>query len=99
MRRGDWYNALQLGATKRFSNGHRWQVSYTLGKAVDETQGQTGGDATYSSVFPQNPIDPRSDRSLDYLGRSIRTMSEFSRERSNTMALPSGVMSKVPMAP
>lgn len=56
------YNALQLGATKRYSNGHRWQVSYTLAKAVDDTQGQTAGDATNSSVFPQNPIDPRADR-------------------------------------
>jgi Carboxypeptidase regulatory-like domain/TonB dependent receptor-like, beta-barrel/TonB-dependent Receptor Plug Domain len=57
-----WYHAMQLGATKRFSNGQRWQMSYTLGKAIDETQGQTAGDATNSSVFPQNPIDPRRDR-------------------------------------
>ena len=34
-----------------------------------------------------------------YFGRSIRTMSEFSRERSNTMAFPSGVMSKVVREP
>ena len=37
--------------------------------------------------------------SRHYFGRSIRTMSEFSRERSNTIAFPSGVMSKVPKAP
>ena len=38
-------------------------------------------------------------RRANYFGRSIRTISEFSRERSNTMALPSGVMSNVPKAP
>src|SRR5712671_6842756 len=31
-------------------------------------------------------------------GRSIRTTSEFSRKRSNTICLPSGVMSNVNMA-
>ena len=34
-----------------------------------------------------------------YFGRSIRTMSEFSRERSKTMCLPSGVMSNVRTRP
>jgi hypothetical protein len=57
-----WYNALQVSAARRFSNGYRWQVSYTLGQAIDEAQGQVGGDATNSSVFPQDPIDPRNDR-------------------------------------
>ena len=71
-----WYNALQLGATKRFSNGHRWQVSYTLGKVVDETQGQIPGDATNSSVFPQDPIDPRNDRGpADFDVRQVFTMN------------------------
>jgi hypothetical protein len=30
-----------------------------------------------------------------FFGKSINTMSEFSRSRSNTMRFPSGVMSKV----
>ena len=34
-----------------------------------------------------------------YFGRSIRTMCEFSRERSNTMCFPSGVTSNVPKVP
>jgi hypothetical protein len=57
-----WYKAVQIDATKRFAAGHRWQVSYTSASAVDETQGQVGGDATNTSVFPQNPLDPRQDR-------------------------------------
>jgi carboxypeptidase family protein/TonB-dependent receptor-like protein len=71
-----WYNALQLGATKRFSRGLRWQVSYTLADAIDETQGQVGVDATNSSVFPQDPIDPRNDRGpADFDVRHVLTMN------------------------
>ncbi|MGH9382822.1 MAG: TonB-dependent receptor, partial [Vicinamibacterales bacterium] len=71
-----WYNALQLGATKRFSRGLRWQVSYTFGKVIDEAQGQVGVDATNSSVFPQDPIDPRNDRGpADFDVRHVLTMN------------------------
>lgn len=71
-----WYDALQLAATKRFGNGYGWHVAYTLGKVVDETQGQIPGDATNSSVFPQNPIDPRSDRGpADFDVRHVLAMS------------------------
>jgi carboxypeptidase family protein/TonB-dependent receptor-like protein len=71
-----WYNALQLGATKRFSRGFQGQVSYTLGKVTDETQGQVGIDATNSSVFPQDPIDPQNDRGpADFDVRHVLTMN------------------------
>jgi hypothetical protein len=70
------YHALQLTATRRFSSGHNWQVSYTLGKAVDNTQGQTAGDATNSSVFPQNPIDSRTDKGpADFDVRHVLAMN------------------------
>ena len=79
-----WYNALQLGATKRFSRGFQGQVSYTFGKVIDETQGQVGIDATNSSVFPQDPIDPRNDRGpADFDVRHVLTMNV-------TWALPFG---------
>jgi len=71
-----WYHALQLGASKRFGLGHAWQVSYTLGRTEDETQGQTAGDSTNSSVFPQNPIDPRTDRGrADFDVRHVLAMN------------------------
>jgi Carboxypeptidase regulatory-like domain/TonB-dependent Receptor Plug Domain/TonB dependent receptor-like, beta-barrel len=71
-----WYNALQLGATKRFSQGSQWQVSYTFGKVTDETQGQVVVDATNSSVFPQDPIDPRNDRGpADFDVRHVLAMN------------------------
>lgn len=69
-----WYNALQVSATRRFSRGHRWQVSYTFGKTIDETQGQTASDAANSSSFPQDPIEPRNDRGpADYDVRHVFT--------------------------
>jgi hypothetical protein len=69
-----WHNALQMGAAKRFSQGHRWQVSYTFGKTIDETQGQTSLDGANSSPFPQDPIDPRNDRGpADYDVRHVFT--------------------------
>ena len=40
-----------MGATRRFSRGLRWQVSYTFGKVIDETQGQIRGDATKVQSF------------------------------------------------
>lgn len=39
--------------------------------------------------------EPLEDERTNYFGSSIRTISEFSRVRSNTMAFPSGVTSKV----
>lgn len=70
------YHALQLSATKRFNRGYRWQAAYTFGKAVDETQGQVPGDSTNSSVYPQEPLDPRSDRGpADFDVRQIFTMN------------------------
>ena len=43
---------------------------------IDETQGQVGVDATNSSVFPQDPIDPRNDRGpADFDVRHILTMN------------------------
>ena len=43
---------------------------------IDETQGQVGIDATNSSVFPQDPIDPRNDRGpADFDVRHVLTMN------------------------
>ena len=58
------------------SAGGSRQVSYTFGKVIDETQGQVGIDATNSSVFPQDPIDPRNDRGpADFDVRHVLTMN------------------------
>ena len=88
-----WYRALQLGATKRYSGGYRWQVAYTLGTVIDLSQGQVGGGATNSSVFPQDPIDPRNDRGpADFDVRHVLTLSvtwdlPFGQSRSGLAAV------------
>jgi hypothetical protein len=48
---------------------------------------------------PDRIVGQTAGHGLAYFGRSIRTISEFIRDRSNTMAFPSGVTSKVPKAP
>jgi hypothetical protein len=50
-----WYNALQASVQKRLGPGPEVQVSYTLAKVEDLTQGHLQIDATNSSIFPQDP--------------------------------------------
>jgi hypothetical protein len=50
-----WYNALQASLQKRLGRGPEVQVSYTLAKVEDLTQGHLQIDATNSSIFPQDP--------------------------------------------
>ena len=47
-----WYNSLQVGVTKRLSNGVQFQGNYTYSKALDETSAQLIGE---SSVGPPDP--------------------------------------------
>jgi len=55
------YNSLQAVIQKRFSHSYQFQVSYTLGKAMDNTQAQLAADANNSSVYPQDPYDREGD--------------------------------------
>ena len=69
-----WYDALYVSAASRSSSGHRWQISYSFGRTIDETQGQVPIDAANNSVFPQDPINPQNDRGpADYDVRHILT--------------------------
>jgi hypothetical protein len=60
-----WYNGLQLSATKRYSAGVQFQMTYTFSKSIDIgsatesvfTSGATGGDF-------QDPLSPGADKSL-----------------------------------
>ena len=55
------YNSLQTSLMKRFSAGYQVQLSYTLGKTMDNNDAQLGMDSQTSSVFPPNPYDPESE--------------------------------------
>lgn len=37
-----WYNAMNLGVVRRFSQGMQFQASYTFGKSLDERSGNSG---------------------------------------------------------
>lgn len=58
-----WYNALQLSVQKSLSHGLQFQSAYTWSKALDLSQGQSGGSEGNDSGFA-NPLDPRADRGL-----------------------------------
>ncbi len=55
------YHSLQASVQKRFARGYQVQVSYTLSKAMDNTQAQLSADANNSSVYPQDPYDRERD--------------------------------------
>jgi len=56
-----WYNSLQFGLNKRFSQGLQFQSSYTWSKVIDETQGQFQGPETLGGIG-DDPANPRHDR-------------------------------------
>ena len=55
------YNSLQTAVQKRFSRNYQVQVSYTLSKAMDNTQAQLGADANNTSVYAQDPYNRDAD--------------------------------------
>ena len=62
--RGDsWYNALQIGFTKRLTHGLQMQASYTYSKSLDTNPGQLNPDQNgTSSLQTVDPINVRTDR-------------------------------------
>jgi hypothetical protein len=81
------YNSLQAAIQKRFSQGYQFQVSYTLGKAMDNTQAQLAADANNSSVYPQDPYNRDDDWArTDFDIRHILTANfvwELPRQNGN----------------
>ena len=57
------YNSLQVSLIKRFTHGLQFQSSFTWGKAIDDTQGNSG-DSTSSAPFQADPYNTRYDRGL-----------------------------------
>ena len=52
------YHGLALSASKRYSNHYQLQVSFTLGKAIDDTAD------FITDLQPANQLDLRNERSL-----------------------------------
>jgi hypothetical protein len=55
--RGDsWYNSLQVGFTKRMTQGLQVQASYTYGHSIDNNPGQLNPDQNGTGIL--NGVDP-----------------------------------------
>ncbi len=57
-----FYNALQIGAHKRFSRGWRAQVSYTLSESTDDSSGINSQDFSNVVQYGLDWYDPTFDR-------------------------------------
>lgn len=55
------YNALQIQLRKGFSNGLAFNLAYTWGKALGDTQDNLSGGAGSSNIRPQNAYDLDAD--------------------------------------
>ena len=59
---GSWYNGLQIGFSKRLSNGLQFQNSYTWSVAMDDVQGQFASEFNRTSGdLGADPGNPRYD--------------------------------------
>lgn len=59
-----WYNALQVGLTKRLSKGFQFQSAYTFSKSIDEGSAETPGDNRNTSPYPADPNNLALEKSL-----------------------------------
>ncbi len=76
------YNALQVKAQKRMSNGLQFLMTYTFSKSIDDLNGSslTGGGNNNGTSQPQNPFDPSADRGLSGFNQTHRFVTAASYE-------------------
>ncbi len=76
------YNALQVKAQKRISNGLQFLMTYTFAKSIDDLNGSsvTGGGNNNSSAQPQDPFNPALDRGASAFNPAHRFVTAASYE-------------------
>lgn len=76
------YNALQVKAQKRYSNGLQFLMTYTFSKSIDNLNGSsvTGGGNNNSTAQPQDPFNPSLDRGLSGFNQTHRFVTSASYE-------------------
>jgi hypothetical protein len=76
------YNALQLKAEKRLSNGLQFLMTYTFAKSIDDLNGSsvTGGGNNNATSQPQDPFDPGADRGLSGFNQKHRFVTAATYE-------------------
>jgi hypothetical protein len=68
-----FYDALEVGVTKRMSHGFQLQTSFTWGKSIDNNSATIQGDQFTNGITSLNWFDPRLTRGLsDFnVGRTL----------------------------
>ena len=57
-----WYNSLQLLLSRRLARGWQFQGAYTWAKAMDDGQGQAGGETSSTPIYPEYVQNLRLER-------------------------------------
>jgi len=57
-----WYNSLQLLLNRRLAKGWQFQGAYTWAKAMDDGQGQAGGETSSTPIYPEYVQNLRLER-------------------------------------
>jgi hypothetical protein len=84
-----WYNALQVGLLRRFSQGFQLQANYTFSRTIDDGSGLFFIDTRNSVSDPQNPFNNALERGLANYHVAHNFVANFS------VALPTGRLSGV----
>jgi hypothetical protein len=61
-----WYDSMQVSVTKRATRGLQVESAYTLGEAVDLTQGLRGADDSGTRTEGDYPQDPTFDKGASF---------------------------------
>lgn len=79
-----WYNALQVMLARRLTKGLEFQGSYTYGRAIDDLQGQAGGETSTTPIYPEFVQDIALERgpatfdlTHDFRGTAIYKFPNF----------------------
>ncbi|MCZ6490788.1 MAG: TonB-dependent receptor [Acidobacteria bacterium] len=95
---GSWYNALQVGFSKRLSNGLQFQNSYTWSNSMDDVQGQfqsefsrTSGDLGADPGNMRYDWNPSAfDYRHNYVANAIYHLPNFASSGGGSGALLNG---------
>jgi hypothetical protein len=87
-----FYDALELGITKRMSHGLQFQTSYTWGKSIDNNSAAVAGDQFSNSIPSLHWFDPRLSRSLsDFnVGRTLVISATWQVPAAKSLSGPAG---------
>jgi Carboxypeptidase regulatory-like domain/TonB dependent receptor-like, beta-barrel/TonB-dependent Receptor Plug Domain len=87
-----FYDALEVGITKRMSRGLQLQGSFTWGKSIDNNSATVAGDQFSNAISSLNWFDPRLTRGLsDFnVGRTLVVSATWQLPELKSLSGPAG---------